>query len=205
MDDPRAVRDPGAQREFGGAARRRGLDDRPGGSRRRHPGHPRRCPDGRARVPPRPGRAVRRGGAPPRCSWPNRPAVVASGPRSPNPSRWRSACALRPCWCPLGWGVAGPRSRCDRRPRPASPRSASPTHATPERRTSMRTRAILRLLAALSVLALLAAACGEDDEPTTAGDDPAGDVSDADHVRQRRRHGRHGRRRRSRRSRHVRR
>ena len=34
----------------------------------------------------------------------------------------------------------------------------------------MRARAILRLLAALSVFVLLAAACGEDDEPTTVGD-----------------------------------
>jgi hypothetical protein len=52
----------------------------------------------------------------------------------------------------------------------------------------MRTRAILRLLAALFVLALLAAACGEDDEPTTAGDASSGtdmsgtdDDGDADH------------------------
>ena len=41
----------------------------------------------------------------------------------------------------------------------------------------MRTRAILRLLAALSVFALLATACGDDDT-TTAGDDPDGEVSD---------------------------
>ena len=51
----------------------------------------------------------------------------------------------------------------------------------------MRTRAILRLFAALSVLALLASACGDDDT-TTAGDDPAttttdmsDDMSDTDH------------------------
>lgn len=44
----------------------------------------------------------------------------------------------------------------------------------------MRIRAILRLLAALSVVALFAAACGEDDEPTTAGDDPAADPAEDD-------------------------
>ncbi len=42
----------------------------------------------------------------------------------------------------------------------------------------MRTRAILRLLAALSVFALLAAACGDDDESTDAGADPADQVDD---------------------------
>lgn len=41
----------------------------------------------------------------------------------------------------------------------------------------MRARAILRLLAALSVLALLAAACGDDNESTTAGDDSGGDMA----------------------------
>jgi len=45
----------------------------------------------------------------------------------------------------------------------------------------MRTRAIMRLLAALSVLALLAAACGEDDELATVGaDTPTDDSSDGD-------------------------
>jgi hypothetical protein len=45
----------------------------------------------------------------------------------------------------------------------------------------MRTRATLRLLAALSVLVLLAASCGDDDDPTASvGDDLGADTTDGD-------------------------